>query len=289
MGYAPTPPIDGRESTVQRILLTGAAGKVGTLLRPRLARRDRTLRLVDITAPGRLDGTGAEETVVASVDDPDAMDAAVAGVDAVVHLGGQSKEADAAEVLRVNAYGTYCLLEAARRHGVRRVVLASFSHAAGFHERDDVAYPDGLPADLPPRPDTLYGWSKAAVEGVGSLYADRFGMDVICLRIGLWFPSPPQLRGLANWLSPDDGARLVEACLSVPSPGFRIVWGISRNTRRWWSLAEGEAIGYFPKDDAEEYAEQRIAEFGAPDFRGDPALNRVGGWWADHPLGERMP
>ena len=274
---------------MQRILLTGAAGKVGTLLRPRLARPGRTLRLFDPVAPGPLDGTGAEETVVASVDDPDAAEAACAGVDAIVHLGGQSKEADAAEVLRVNAYGTYCLLEAARRHGVRRVVLASSSHAAGFHARDDAAYPEGLPADLPARPDTLYGWSKAAVEAAGSLYADRFGMHVICLRIGLWFPTPPHLRGLATWLSPDDGARLIEACLATERPGFRIVWGVSRNTRRWWSLAEGEKIGYFPKDDAERYAVERIAEFGEPDFPGDPALNRVGGWWADHPLGHRMP
>jgi nucleoside-diphosphate-sugar epimerase len=280
--------IDREESTVQRILITGAAGKVGTLLRPRLARAGRTLRLLDITDPGPVDGTGDEEIVIASVDDLDALTMAFEGVDAVVHLGGQSKEADPEEVLRLNAYGSYCVLEAARRTGVQKVVLASSSHAAGYLERDDVAYPDGLPADLPPRPDTLYGWSKAAVEGVGSLYADRFGLDVICLRIGLWFPTPPQLRGLANWLSPDDGARLVEACVAVEKPGFRIVWGVSRNTRRWWSLAEGESIGYFPEDDAEVFAAQRIAEFGEPDFAGDPQLNRVGGWWIDHPLGRRM-
>jgi hypothetical protein len=88
------------------------------------------------------------------------------------------------------------------------------------------------------------------------------------------------------WLSPDDGARLVEACLATQARGFRIVWGISRNTRRWWSLAEGEAIGYEPKDDAEEYAEQLIAEHGAADFSADPLLNRVGGQWCDVPLGE---
>jgi uronate dehydrogenase len=210
-------------------------------------------------------------------------------VDAIVHLGGQSKEADAEEVLRVNGYGTYCLLEGARQNGIKRIVLASSSHAAGFHVRDDAKYPDGMPADLPPRPDTLYGWSKVAVEGIGRLYVERFGMDVICLRIGLWFPTPPQLRGLANWLSPDDGARLIEACVSAESPGFRLVWGVSRNTRRWWSLAEGEAIGYFPKDDAEIFAAERIAEFGEPDFAGDPELNRVGGWWCDYPLGQRMP
>jgi uronate dehydrogenase len=273
--------------TVQRILITGAAGKVATSLRPRLATPGRTLRLLDIVAPEPIDGTGAEEIVVASVDDQDAMVAACEGVDAIVHLGGQSKEADAEEVLRLNAYGSYCLLEAARRTGVSKVVLASSSHAAGFHRRDD-AYPEGLPADLPPRPDTLYGWSKAAVEGIGSLYHDRFGLDVICLRIGLWFPTPPQTRGLATWLSPDDGARLVEACIAVEKPGFRIVWGVSRNTRRWWSLAEGEAIGYFPKDDAEVFATERIAEFGEPDFDGDPELNRVGGWWCDWPLAKRM-
>jgi uronate dehydrogenase len=273
---------------VQRILITGAAGKVATLLRPRLARADRTLRLLDIATPQPVDGTGDEEVVIASVDDLGALTTALEGVDAVVHMGGQSKEADPEEVLRLNTYGSYCVLEAARRNGVRKVVLASSSHAAGYQERDDATYPDGLPADLPPRPDTLYGWSKAAVESVGSLYADRFGLDVICLRIGLWFPTPPQLRGLANWLSPDDGARLIEACVAVEKPGFRIVWGVSRNARRWWSLAEGESIGYFPQDDAEVFAERRIAEFGEPDFVGDPQLNRVGGWWIDHPLGQRM-
>jgi uronate dehydrogenase len=273
----------------QRILITGGSGKVATSLRPRLASEGRTLRLLDIVAPRPVDGAGAEEVVVASLDDLDAVVEACEGVDAIVHLGGQSKEADAEEVLRVNGYGTYCLLEGARRNGVRRVVLASSSHAAGFHIRDDAAYPDGLPADLPPRPDTLYGWSKVAVEGIGRLYVDRFGLDVICLRIGLWFPTPPQLRGLANWLSPDDGARLIEACVSTDQTGFHIVWGVSRNTRRWWSLAEGEAIGYFPKDDAEIFAEERIAEYGEPDFAGDPQLNHVGGWWCDHPLGQRMP
>jgi dTDP-4-dehydrorhamnose reductase len=271
---------------MQRILVTGAAGLVGSSLRPRLARPGRLLRLLDLREPDRLElpaGAPAEEVVLASVTDLDAMTAACAGVSAVVHLGGQSREAGAGEVIGVNGYGAYCALEAARRAGVTRVVLASSSHAVGFHTRQS----DGdLPADLPPRPDTLYGWSKVAVEAAGRLYADRYGMDVVCLRIGLWFPTPPGLRGLAMWLSADDGARLVEACLAAESPGYRLVWGISRNTRRWWSLAEGEAIGYFPKDDAEEYAAALIAEHGEPDWAGDPVLNRVGGQWCDVPLGE---
>jgi len=268
----------------QRILITGGAGKVATLLRPRLTAPGRILRLLDVAEPA----AGEEEVVLASLDDARAVRAACEGVDAIVHLGGQSKEADAEEVLRVNALGTYHLLEAARLEGISRIMLASSTHAAGFHARDDEAFPDGLPADLPPRPDTLYGWSKAAIEALAHLYADRFGLDIICVRIGLWFPTPPQNRGLATWLSPDDGARLVEACLAAPAPGFRIVWGVSRNTRRWWSLAEGEAIGYFPQDDAEVYAAERLAEFGEPDFVKDPELNRVGGWWCDWPLARRM-
>jgi nucleoside-diphosphate-sugar epimerase len=278
---------------VQRILITGAAGKVATLLRPRLARPGRVLRLLDVHEPepvaGGVEGF-AEESRTGSVTDLDAMVEACEGVDAIVHLGGQSREAGAEEVLRLNAYGTYCVLEAARRTGIGRVVLASSNHVAGFHNRSEGPIGDlpegGLPADVSGRPDTLYGWSKVAVEAAGRLYVDRYGLDVICLRIGLWFPTPPGLRGLAMWLSPDDGARLVEACLATQARGFRIVWGISRNTRRWWSLAEGEAIGYEPKDDAEEYAEQLIAEHGAADFSADPLLNRVGGQWCDVPLGE---
>jgi uronate dehydrogenase len=275
-------------SMAQRILITGGAGKVATSLRPRLAASGRTLRLFDVVRPSEVEGAGAEEVVLASLADHDAVLAACEGVDAIVHLGGQSKEADAGEVLRANALGTYNLLEAARKQDISRVMIASSTHAAGFHTRDDALYPDGMPADLPPRPDTLYGWSKAAIEALARLYVDRFGLDIICVRVGLWFPVPPQTRGLATWLSPDDGARLVEACLSAPSPGFRLVWGVSRNTRRWWSLAEGEAIGYHPKDDAEVFAAERVAEFGEPDFEDDPELNRVGGWWCDWPLSQRM-
>lgn len=268
----------------ERILITGAAGRVGTLLRPLLTRPGRVLRLFDLRVPDSLPGTGPEEVVVGSVDDLDALVAATRDVDAVLHLGGHSHEASAAEVLRVDAYGTYCVLEAARRAGVGRVVLGSSSHVAGFHHLGE--HPHDVPADIEARPDTLYGWGKVAVEAAGRLFHDRFGLQVIALRIGQCFPAPQGPRGLAMWLSPGDCARLVEAAIAVPAPGFRLVWGISRNTRRWLSLAEGEAIGYRPADDAEEYAEKIVAESGEPDMLADPALNRIGGTWCDVPLGE---
>jgi uronate dehydrogenase len=258
------------------VLITGAAGRVGTLLRPRLARPGRVLRLLDLETVS--EGPGVEP-VVADMTDPVAMASACAGVDAVVHLGAIPTEAPWDELLRVNIDGTRAVLEAAECAGVRRVVLASTIHAAGFHHRTSAV--DGpLPPGVPPRPDTYYGVSKAAVEALGSLYADRFGMAVFALRLGACFPEPPVEETLESWLSPDDCARLVEACLSTDAGGFRVLWGISRNTRRWWSLAEAEEIGYEPRDDSE-----RFAGVAAPGPRPDEP-DRVGRSFCRLPLGE---
>jgi hypothetical protein len=122
------------------------------------------------------------------------------------------------------------------------------------------------------------------MEALGRLYHHRFSMDVIALRIGTCSESPGSARGLATWMSPDDGARLMEASLAAPNPGFRIVWGISRNTRRWWSLAEGEAIGYNPVDDAEKFAAEYLTD-GEPDLT-DPVHYLVGGQFCSFPVGE---
>jgi len=264
---------------MERILLTGATGSVATFLRPRLARPDRAVRLLDLRPPENV--TAAEEVVLGSITDPRLMSEATRDVAAIVHLGGRSRESDARDVIEANIYGTYQVLEAARVAGISRVVLASSNHAVGYQPRSG----DPLAGESPVRPDSLYGWSKAAVEACGRLYADQYAMDVLCLRIGSCFAEPFDLRSLAMWLSPNDCARLIEACLAVPRPGFRIIWGISRNTRRWCSLAEGEAIGFHPKDDAEAYAPALIARFGEPDWTADPVLNRIGGVWCAAPLG----
>jgi len=263
----------------QVLLITGGAGNMASLLRPRLARQNRVLRLLDI-APVDDAGPG-EEIITASITDPLALAGACVGATAVLHLGGLSNEAPWEDILKVNVEGTRTVLAAARRAGVGRVILASSNHAAGFHTRDDAP----VPADATPRPDTYYGFSKVAVEALGSLYASRFGVDVACLRIGTCFAEPPDVRALATWLSPDDAARLVEACLSAPAFGFRVVWGISANTRRWWSLAEGNALGYAPRDDAEVFAQKLIAEHGEPDLA-DPEHHLLGGTFCAQPLGE---
>lgn len=258
----------------ETILITGGAGRIGGYLRSRLRRQDRTLRLLDI---GQVQPAAGEheEQVTASVTDLDAMTAACSGASAVVHLAAYAGNVSWPQILETNINGTWCALEAARMAGVPRVVLASSNHAVGFTRRDDQPLPD----DAPPRPDTYYGVGKVTMEALGALYADRYGMDVLCLRIGTCRDRPADVRSLSTWLSPDDAGRLVEAALTVLSPGFRIVWGISANTRRWWSAAGGEAIGYHPADDAEQYAAELIAEHGEP-VAGDPVLDLVGGPWA---------
>jgi uronate dehydrogenase len=255
---------------VPTILITGAAGRIGSMLRPRLARPGRTLRLLDIA---ELTAGPGEEAVRASVTDLDAMTAACRGADAVIHLAGIATEGPWPEILQLNIHGTYAAFEAARRAGVPRVVFASSNHAVGFSPRADFPVPDyAFPA-----PDTYYGVAKVAGEGLAGLYHRRYGIDAICIRILTCFEEPPSLRGLSTWLSPDDAGRLFEACLTTPSPGFRVVFGVSANTRGGWvSLAEARALGYEPRDDAEVFAAKLIAEHGDPD-PDDPVFRYLGG------------
>ena len=253
------------------VVLTGAAGQIGRMLRARLARPGRLLRLVDI-AP--LSPAAGEEAIQASVTDLAAMTAACAGAAAVIHLGGIASEAPWAQIAEVNINGTYVIFEAARRAGAGRVIFASSNHAVGFTPRAEFPVPDYAF----PVPDTYYGVSKVAGEALASLYHSRYGLDAICLRILTCADRPRFARALSTWLSPDDAGRLFEACLTAPSPGFRVAYGVSANTRGGLvSLAEAKSLGYEPQDDAEAYAAEVIAAGGEPDPDSDPVLAHLGG------------
>ncbi len=252
----------------ETVLLTGSAGEIGRHLRRTLRREGRRLRLLDVADQAPLEPQEAADLVTASFSDPEAIREACRGADAVVHLGGLSTGGYSwAQYLEVNVEGTRRVLEAARESGVPRVVYASSHHAVGFHPTTTGAI---VPDDLYPRPDSYYGLSKVAGEALASLYHDRYGLDVICLRIGSYRPVPTDERVLWNWLSPGDCTRLVEAALAAPSPGFVVVWGVSANARRIASLDGSSAIGFVPLDDAEDYAD-RVAG-AAPDDTG-----RIGG------------
>ena len=208
----------------QRVLITGAGGRIGRMLRDRLARPGRVLRLIDRGAQREPADGEAVELLTGDITDPGTMAAACAGVDAVVHLGALKTENTWENLIRINVDGTRTVLEAACGAGVPRVVLASSVHAVGFYRRPGSrpepagipvqSGPDGVPELIPIRPDSYYGVSKAAVEALGSLFADRFGMTVFALRLGDCTPEPPGEWALHSWLSPNDCARLVEACLS---------------------------------------------------------------------------
>jgi uronate dehydrogenase len=262
------------------VLLTGAAGIIGRMIRPRLAALGWELHCLDRN-PG-----DDPEVMAIDVLDADALDAATVGCGAVVHLAGIPDEAPLADILEANVRGTQAVLDAALSRGIRRVVLASSNHAVGFWERSE-AGPLGV--DVRPRPDTFYGVAKVAAEALGQLYADRFGLEVVSLRIGTCRDEPRSRRELSTWLSPDDAARLMDASLRGPVRGHVIAYGISANTRAWWDLSTARELGYEPGDDAEAYLEKIPPEGSGRRPRTGveppPAPERVGGPFTSIPLG----
>ena len=229
---------------IERLLLTGAAGTLGRVLRPRLKAWCTTLRLSDRSG---LDEAGpGEELQPAALEDRPAMQSLLQGVDAVVHLGGISVEAAWAPIQAANITGVYHLYEAARLNGTRRIVFASSNHVVGFYRQHEV-----IDALAPPRPDTLYGVSKAFGENLSRMYWDRHGIETVCLRIGSATSAPQNRRMLATWLSHDDLERLVVAALTAPDVGHSIVFGISDNGIRWWDNRLAAHLGYRPKDSSE--------------------------------------
>ena len=229
-----------------RLLLTGAAGTIGRELRPRLARYCDTLRLShrrDFGAAGP-----GEEIVLAALEDAAAMKTLLAGVDAVVHMGGVSTEQPWSQILPGNIVGAYNLYEAARVNGVRRIVFASSNHVTGFYRQDEVVSPDD-----PVRPDGLYGLSKAFGENLGRLYWDRYGIESVFLRIGSSLPEPQDRRHLSTWLSLDDTERLVVASLTAPLVGHSVIYGMSDNATSFWDNTCARHIGYRPQDRSETF------------------------------------
>ena len=257
--------------THRRLLLTGAAGGLGTALRSRLTANCDVLRLSD-KSPLSSAGPG-EEVVLADLANAAEVDAMVAGCDAIVHLGGISVEAPFEAILQANILGTYHLYEAARRHGVKRVVFASSNHVTGYYKQSET-----ITADHPPRPDSYYGVSKAFGEDLSRLYFDRHGIETACVRIGSSFPEPRDRRMLATWLSFDDLHRLISACLSTPVLGHSTVFGMSDNAVTWWDNSRARHIGYVPQDSSDVFRDAVFARTPAPDLNDPAAIYQGGGF-----------
>jgi uronate dehydrogenase len=259
----------------RRVLLTGAAGKIGSCLRAGLRDELDELRLTDVHEPQPPPVPPSETFMAADLADSEAVLRAVDGVEAVVHLGAVPGEAAFDDLLGPNVVGAFNVFDAARRAGVRRVVYASSNHVTGFYPVDE-----RLTGSEPPRPDGLYGATKAFGEALGRMYSDRFGLEVVCVRIGAFDEHPSEPHELHMWLSPGDAVRLFRACLSAPDLDFVTVYGASANARSWWDLGEAaRRLGYEPQDDAERFAAE-IDDTGPPAIRqGDPFTSpEYGGW-----------
>ncbi|WP_392669596.1 NAD-dependent epimerase/dehydratase family protein [Streptomyces sp. LN785] len=258
------------------VLLTGAAGGLGTLMRGLLPAYGYELRLFDVTPI-----EGEPDAIAADLGDKAALREAVRGVDAIIHLAGISLEASFDKILRANIEGTYNLYEAAREEGVRRIVFASSNHAIGYTPRPLPGDPL-VPIATPRRPDTFYGLSKSFGEDLAQLYWDKHALETVSVRIGSCFMEPTSVRMLSVWMSPGDGARLFHAALTAEEVGHTVVYGSSDNTRLWWDLTTARSLGYEPQDDSEQYAEKLVAEQGELD-PANPDHAHLGGHFVTNP------
>lgn len=238
---------------MQNVLMTGAAGGIGTRFRPLLRNKYPRLRLSDINTPADLQAD--EEFVQADLADINQVEKIVAGIDGIVHFGGFSVEGPWEVIHQANIIGLYNLYEAARRQGVQRVVFASSNHAIGFYRRTRK-----IGVNEPVKPDSRYGVSKAFGEALASLYADKYGIRSLCIRIGNVDDKPADHRRLSIWIHPDDLVQLVHIGLTHPDLHYQIVYGESANERSWWDNKTAYDLGYAPRYKAEDHVGFAMAE-----------------------------
>lgn len=271
--------MQAQTTPLQRLLLTGAAGGLGQVLRQRLRGLAPVLRVSDIAGMGA-PRDAQEEVVPCDLADKQAVDAMVAGCDAIVHLGGVSVERPFEEVLEANIKGIFHLYEAARRHGVKRIVFASSNHVIGFYQQSEK-----IDAHARRRPDGYYGLSKSFGEDMASFYFDRYGIETVSIRIGSSFPAPKDRRMMHSWLSYDDLVQLVEKSLFTPNVGHTVVYGVSANRDLWWDNHAAAHLGFVPKDSSEPWRAQ-VEGQPAPAANDPVAVYQGGAFTAQGPFGD---
>ncbi len=263
---------------MKKIVLTGAAGRLGSYLREPLTKLADELVSTDI-----VDDCGAlypgETYIKADLADYKAIEAVLEGAEMVVHFGAIGDERPFETLLGPNFIGAYNIWEAAYQQKLKRVVYASSIHAVGMYKNTDF-----VGVDEKHRPDTFYGLAKCFAEDLASLYWDKRGVEAVCMRI-LSCAAVNNARALGTWLSYDDLIQLVEKSVTAPTTGNMIVYGVSNNDRTPVNNAKASALGYRPKDNAEQFAEKILADAPPADPQ-DSSKMCVGGPFATVPLGE---
>ncbi len=262
---------------MKKLVLTGAAGRLGSYLREPLSKMADRLVSTDI-----VDDIGkaypGESYVKANLESLDDMMQVLDGADMVVHFGAYGDEASFDTILGPNIIGAYNVWEAAYQQGVRRIVYASSIHAVGMHAKTDF-----IGIDAPHRPDTYYGLAKCFAEDLASLYWDKRKVESVCMRI-LSCAQVTNPRAVGTWLSYDDLIHLVETSITTAVTGFSVVYGVSNNDRAPVDNALASHLGYRPKDNAEKYSKEIFAEAGPLNVN-DPGNMCHGGPFASVELG----
>jgi len=263
---------------MNKLVLTGAAGRLGSFLREPLTTLCNELVSSDLADDlGKL--YPGESYLKADLANYDEIHALLEGADMVVHFGAIGDEATFDQILGPNIIGAYNIWEAAYQHGLRRVVYASSIHAVGMHKRQDF-----IGTDAPHRPDTYYGLAKCFAEDLASMYWDKRGLESVCMRI-LSCAQVNNTRSLGTWLSYDDLIQMVTRAIDTPTTRFSLVYGVSNNDRAPVDNAKASFLGYRPKDNAEEFAKEVFAEAEPADINDDAQMYH-GGPFAAIPLGE---
>lgn len=256
------------------ILITGAAGIVGTGLRRELAGQFEKLRLF-VRAPIANLAPG-EEQVIGDITDIESLRRAMDGVKGIIHLAGCTTDADIEQQIDGNIRGAFNLYEAARDAGVERVVFASSHHVVGYYPRRR-----RIGTEVLLRPDSRYGLTKAFGEQAGAMFADKYGLRVLCIRIGYVDDKPIDRRRLSIWSSWRDLAQLVRIGLTHPQLRYAVVYGVSNNTRGFFDNETAFKLGYQPQDDAEKFAAEVLAET-PPEDENVVGTHAMGGWGANN-------
>jgi uronate dehydrogenase len=252
-----------------RLLLTGAGGGLGTMLRERIKPWADVVRVSDVreippAGPG-------EEVVRCDLADREAVLSLLDGVDAVLHFGGVSVEQEVDEIVQANIIGLHHLYEAVHKKGIKRVIYASSSHVVGYYPTTQV-----VDASAPLRPDCIYGVSKCFGEALSRYYYDRFGIETVCLRIGSSFEEPRNARMMVTFLAHDDLVELVSCALFTPRVGHTITFGVSDNKVKWWDNRLATHLGFEPQRSSSEFAE-RFPQGGARPPADDVTATYQGG------------
>ena len=232
---------------------------LGGVMRNELTDLADTIRLNDRNDVGEL--APHEEKFICDLSDREAVLKMTRDVDAVVHMGGISSEKTFDEIVQSNIIGLYNLYEGCRKNGVRRVAWASSLHTIGFYPTSQV-----LDTDVPLRPDSNYGVSKAFGEALAQYYWEKYKLESVSVRIYSSFPEPVDRRQLSTWLSHRDCANLFRRSLRAPVVGHTIIYGVGNNTVKLADNRKAAHIGWEPQDSSEPYRAKVEANTPEPDI-----------------------